>query len=156
MNLSSFNQKGGSGLFMRERRFFFDCNNVTAWTVPDGVTKIFAFAIGAGGGGSLHRQSSNDFTDTKCAEGGAGGGYASGVIAVTPGATINVTIGKGGDGLAFQVGGATAGGATSFGSYLTANGGAAGANTDGGSYGSDDSYGTNGGGTASTSGVTQA
>ena len=51
VNLSGFRQQGGSGLYMRERRFFFDPNNTFSWTVPAGVTKIFAFVIGAGGGG---------------------------------------------------------------------------------------------------------
>ena len=72
------------------------------WTVPDGVTKIRAFVVGAGGnGGSFGRT-------------GAGGGYSEKVYDVTSGAVINYTVG------------ATPGGTSSFdgpGGAITATGG---------------------------------
>ena len=153
MNLSGFRQQGGSGLYMRERRFFFDPNNTFSWTVPAGVTKIFAFVIGAGGGGRAKGWNSDN--DEVSGGGAGGGGYASGVIAVTPGATHTVTVGKGGKGQSGDQTSATAGSASSLGSFLTGNGGPVATqpspdsnNTGATSYGN--------GGSASTSGVTEA
>jgi len=61
---------------MRERRFFFDPNNTFTWTVPAGVTKIFAFVIGAGGGGEAKGWSSDN--DQVSGGGGGGGGGNNG------------------------------------------------------------------------------
>lgn len=75
------------------------------WTVPEGVTRIHVMCFGGGGGGN----------DT-C---GGGGGYlAQGDLDVTPGAQYAITIGTGGAAK-------NAGGATSFGTLLSANGGGA-------------------------------
>jgi len=52
-----------------------------SYTVPAGVTKIFAEALGAGGMGLSNGLS-----------GGGGGGYASGIYDVTPGQAIKITI----------------------------------------------------------------
>lgn len=152
MNLSSFEKSGQSGLFTRGRRVYCNPHNAQSFIVPDGVTKIFAFAIGAGGGGYGDRGSASNETYT----GGAGGGYASGIISVSPGASITCTIGEGGEGRSYNFNTAAAGGTTSFGSYLTANGGGGG--TSHSSYSSYWTYQTKeaGGGTASTSGVSQA
>lgn len=78
--------------------------------VPPGVYKLRARVVGAGGGGALNG----------C--GGGGGGYAHGVISVLPGDTITITVGAGG------VSGTpgTAGGSSSFGSYISATGGGGG------------------------------
>ena len=151
MNLSSFRQQGGSGLYMRERRFFFDCQETYTWTVPDGVTKVFAFVIGGGGGGGVRL--SNTQNDTWGAQGGAGGGYAHGYVATTPGSTYTITVGKGGMGE--QRGTSSqAGTASSFGSNLTGNGGAAG-NEANYQDGGDGSTRWGQGGSASTSNVTE-
>ena len=152
MNLSSFHQQGGSGLFTRGRRVYCNPHVNLSFYVPEGVTKIFAFALGAGGGGKARRGNNDEY----CATGGAGGGYASGIISgLTPGNTITCTIGAGGvgDSPSTSVG---AGGTTSFGSYLTANGGGAGIQHN--TYSSNYTYATKSGqgGSASTSGVTQA
>jgi hypothetical protein len=53
------------------------------WTVPAGVTKIYAEVWGGGGGG----------TGTG---GGGGGGYIAGIIIVTPGGSVSYSIGAGG------------------------------------------------------------
>lgn len=152
MNLSSFEKSGQSGLFTRGRRVYCNPHQNLSFYVPDGVTKIFAFVIGAGGGGYADRGTGGN----ECRTGGAGGGYASGIIAVTPGATITCTVGEGGEGRAYNQNTAAAGGTTSFGSYLTGNGGSGG--TTHSSYGSYWTYQTKegGGGSSSASGVTQA
>ena len=139
-------------MFTRGRRVYCNPHNAQNFIVPDGVTKIFAFAIGAGGGGYGNRGSGSN----ECYTGGAGGGYASGVIAVTPGASITCTIGEGGEGRSYNFSTAAAGGTTSFGSYLTANGGNGGTSQT--SISGYFNYQTKegGGGGASTSGVTEA
>ena len=139
-------------MFTRGRRIYCNPHNNLTFYVPDGVTKIFAFAIGAGGGGKARTVSYNG--DDYCSTGGAGGGYASGIISVSPGASITCTIGQGGRGKTASDNN-TAGGTTSFGSYLTAGGGGAG--IDHNSYGSNWTYATKSGqgGSASTSGVSQ-
>ena len=153
MILSSFRQQGGSGLYMRERRFFFDCQQTYTWTVPDGVTKVFAFVIGGGGGGG--RREGSDSYDQQSAGGGAGGGYAHGYISTTPGSTYTITVGKGGRG-AGRSGSSEAGTASSFGSHLTGNGGAAGDNDVTGGDNNDGTTAWGQGGQASTSNVTEA
>ncbi len=73
--------------------------------VPPSVTSITVEVVGAGGSGAGNGGG-----------GGGGGGYAAGVYAVTPGASIPVTIGVGGSG--------SVGGTTSLGSFISATGGA--------------------------------
>lgn len=53
------------------------------WTVPAGVTKIYAEVWGGGGGGSG-------------TGGGGGGGYTAGIITVIPGSSVSYSIGAGG------------------------------------------------------------
>ncbi len=79
------------------------------FTVPAGVFNIFVRVWGAGGAGGT--SSDGNYPGG----GGGGGGYGEGIYAVTPGASISVTIGAGG------VGGP--GGSTSVGTLLTATGG---------------------------------
>ena len=65
------------------------------FTVPAGVTSISAVVIGGGGGGggADDAQIRNETNN-----GGGGGGLAYGTIAVTPGETLNITVGTGGAG----------------------------------------------------------
>lgn len=58
------------------------------WTVPAGVTKIYAEVWGAGGGGNGYG-------------GGAGGSYIAAAFAVTPGQVVNYGCGTGGNGNGF-------------------------------------------------------
>lgn len=85
------------------------------WTVPTCVTKARVTVVGGGGGGGGSQGS-----------GGAGGGVAIDIISgLTAGSVIDVTIGAAG--IAGAVGGdGVAGGTSSFGSYVSATGGAAG------------------------------
>lgn len=87
-------------------------NSSSSFTVPAGVTKVRVQVWGAGGsgGGSTNQAYPGG--------GGGAGGYGTGVYPVTPGQVIPVTVGIGGA--------AAAGGSSSFGTLLTANGGAVG------------------------------
>tara|TARA_R110002049_G_scaffold302258_1_gene494990 strand:- start:67070 stop:70153 length:3084 start_codon:yes stop_codon:yes gene_type:complete len=63
------------------------------YTVPSGVTQIKVQAWGAGGGGSDKSGNGSDGGN-----GGGGGGFRSGILTVTPGDNISITIGTGGNG----------------------------------------------------------
>lgn len=87
------------------------------WTRPDGVNRIEVIVTGGGGGGGAHN--SDD------AQGGGGaGGTAIEVIDVTEVTSVSVTVGAGGTGSCGNTNtGGTTGGASSFGTYLSASGG---------------------------------
>ncbi len=61
-----------------------------SWVVPAGVGKIFAVVFGGGGGGG------HSYTTQNSLPGGKGG-MAMGEITTTPGASITITVGAGGD-----------------------------------------------------------
>jgi hypothetical protein len=65
------------------------------FTVPAGVTSISAVVIGGGGGGA---GADNAQIRNETNGGGGGGGLAYGTISVTPGETLNITVGTGGNG----------------------------------------------------------
>lgn len=77
------------------------------FVVPPGVTRVRVRVVGAGAAG---RQNG---------PGGGGGGYAHGVFNVTPGETHTVTVGDAG----IKGNTPTSGGASSFGSLISATGG---------------------------------
>lgn len=88
------------------------------WTVPAGVESVIVEVLGGGGGGyqGVHAPGA----------GGAAGVFVRARVAVTSGAVVPVTVGGGGAGgkattTAVGIGGP--GGASSFGSYVTADGG---------------------------------
>lgn len=83
------------------------------WVVPAGVSKVHAKVWGGGGSGGA----SGLFS-------GGAGGYAEGYFAVSPGQSIQITVGAGGAGVAASFG--NAGGSSSFGAYCSASGGARG------------------------------
>lgn len=76
------------------------------WSVPGGVTSALVACYGAGGGGTPGGQA------------GRGGAGLVHVTNLTPGGNVTVTVGLGG-----QSG--SAGGASAFGNWITANGGGA-------------------------------
>ncbi len=81
------------------------------FTVPEGITSVAVRIFGGGGKGG---------TSTYCKGGGGGGHMAYGVLDVTPGQQIPVTIGMGGG----QSGNSSStGGTSSFGTLLSAAGG---------------------------------
>ena len=88
-----------------------------SFTVPPGVTQVEVEVWGAGCGSfaSLPGLPSG---------GGSGGGYARKLVTgLTPGQSIPVTVGVGGVGGTTDGAGASAGGASSFGSFASASGG---------------------------------
>lgn len=110
------------------------------FTVPDGVTTLYLSGCGAGGGGG---GSGGAVNNTSFGGGGGGGGAGQSAIrqavSVTPGQTINITIGVGGTAGLANTSQAAAGsnggngGNTMFGSLLTLLGGGFGG---GGGFGS--------------------
>ncbi|MFF2041476.1 hypothetical protein ACFVVX_13670 [Kitasatospora sp. NPDC058170] len=60
-----------------------------AFTVPAGVTSVYARIFGAGGAGAPQGYYTGQY-------GGGGGGYTTGTLAVTPGQNLTVTAGQGG------------------------------------------------------------
>lgn len=152
MRLSDYSQPGGRGLFRRDRRLF-DQRGTFTFTIPDGVTKVWAFSMGAGGGAAVYSG-----TNAGMVGGGKGGGYASGIISgLTPGNTLTLTVGSGGVGEHDSAGtSATAGGnSTVVGgstTYLQGNGGGAGV----GHTTTDPGAQKGQGGSASTNNVTDA
>jgi RHS repeat-associated protein/uncharacterized repeat protein (TIGR01451 family) len=112
----------------------------TTWTVPAGVTSITVTALGAAGG----HGGSDDEGDS----GGDGGpgGLAEGIVAVTPGTSLTITIGRtGADGADGYGGGGGSGGSSGVFSGSTAlvvaggggGGGGGGGQGGGGSQGDD-------------------
>ena len=90
-----------------------------SWTVPANVTSVNVLLFGGGGGAGSNAHSEGE---ERAKGGGGGGGYmAKSTLTVTPKQSISITIGAGG-----AVG--QAGGTTSFGSLLSAQGGSAGEN----------------------------
>lgn len=69
--------------------------NSATWTVPAGIHKILVQMIGAGGGGSANGLYQGPPCGTN-GQGGNGGGYVHAVVNVTPGETLTINIGAGG------------------------------------------------------------
>ena len=91
-------------------------NSSGTFSIPSGVTKVMVEAWGGGAGGGF---------SSSCNGGGGGGGYGLITQSVTPGQTINVTVGSGGAAGTSSSNSGGAGGSTTFGS-LTSNGGGSG------------------------------
>ncbi|MBX9934572.1 MAG: hypothetical protein K2Y56_24155 [Methylobacterium sp.] len=109
--------------------------------VPAGVTSIRVRVHGAGGQGGYNCAS------TGPAAGGGGGGFAMKTVAVTPGASYAVTVGKGGT-RAIAAGSlnGNAGGSSSFGAVCSASGGGGGTYVFGANYNPGGTGGTGTGG----------
>ena len=93
----------------------------TTWIVPEGVTSVDVFCVGGGGSGA------GDFGTAKFSGSGGNGGvvtYAENV-SVTPGSSIQITVGAGGIGGERFDG--RPGGASSFGNLVISSGGYGGA-----------------------------
>lgn len=83
----------------------------TSWTCPDGVTSVHVRVFGAGAGG----RAPSSVGGIGGGNGGGGGHMSTAMLTVVPGTTYPVTIGAGGDSN-------RAGGASSFGTLLSAYG----------------------------------
>lgn len=64
-----------------------------SWEVPSGVTSLTIECVGGGGAGGYVHGNSLAFRNSG---GGGGGAYARKVVTVTPGASVEVTVGNGG------------------------------------------------------------
>ena len=130
-----FNQQVSFGQTTRTLTF----TSPGKWTVPADVTEITVEAWGAGGagGGSTSNNAGGG-------SGGGGGGYCINVFTVTPGQTINYTVGAGGTG---SNGNGTSGDTTLILSLQANGGGGGGAN-----MGTIGSGGTASGGTTNITG----
>ena len=89
-----------------------------AWTVPDGVFRVKATVQGGGGAGG--GTSATSASQVSVAAGGNAGSTGIGVYDVTPGEQVAVTVGAGGN---WSGGYGYGGGASSFGTRLSAPGG---------------------------------
>jgi len=90
------------------------------FTVPAGVTQVEVEVWGAGAGSYA---SVSGVSSGIASGGGSGGGYArKRVTGLTPGQTVAVVVGTGGN-YGTVGGGATSGGTSSFGPYVSATGG---------------------------------
>lgn len=114
-----------------------------SWVVPCGVTSVQVEVWGGGGAGGAGLSATGG-------SGGGGGGYVINTLSVTPGSTINYTIGAGGAGNKTGTGD-PGGNSTWDGGTITANGGTGGA-ANGGAAGT----GGSGSGGSVTSGSTGA
>lgn len=101
--------------------------NGADWTVPPNVFRIRTRAVGGGGGAS-------GSSSSQPGAGGGAGGYAEGFFDVTPGQTIQITVGSGGAGGA-AAGSGLDGAPTSVGTQLTVLGGSHGGYTSGSTAG---------------------
>lgn len=91
---SFFLQGSGSGVNIGTRGTqIFNTVGDTAFTVPDGVTRIHAQLWGAGGGGG-----GANSANSKGGGGGGSGAFKEYLLRVTPGSQLTIRIGKGGDG----------------------------------------------------------
>jgi hypothetical protein len=97
------------------RTVTFSFPGTYSWSVPACAEQICVEAWGGGGGGSANAGTNQQGSGG----GGGGGGYGAQCFAVTPGSSISITVGAGGNGGA-------SGGNTVVGSLLTANGGSPG------------------------------
>jgi hypothetical protein len=87
--------------------------------VPAGVTQV---EVEVWGGGAGSYASVSGASTGIASGGGSGGGYARKLTSVTPGQSVVVVVGAGGNG-GIVGSGATSGGTSSFGSYVSASGG---------------------------------
>lgn len=92
----------------------------TVFEVPADVTSMKVTVVGGGGGGAKSKAAAKG-------GGGGGGGVAiQEVTGLTPGSSIQVTVGGAGLGTTTAGTSGTSGGTSSFGSYVSATGGAGG------------------------------
>lgn len=80
-------------------RTFENAGTTEQWQVPTNVTQITIETWGAGGAGGATQMESGilGIDNQRPAAGGGGGAYAKSTISVTPGETLNITVGRGGE-----------------------------------------------------------
>lgn len=138
--MQSYNQ-----LFGKKKKLFTEIiTENTIWNIPEAINNEFNVRIFGGGGGFNYYSmtSSSGYSSGPYAYGGYGGWMNNALLKINTLGTVKITIGSGGTGPYSP----TSGGTTSFGGYLSANGGSAGGtyNGTGGSGGGCWSTGNNG------------
>lgn len=98
----------------------FKTAGVFTWAVPAGVKKAWVTVIGGGGGGGRAGVSGAG------SGGGGGGGLAQELVDLSGVTSVTVTVGAGGAGATVEAGVGETGATSSFGTYLSATGGAGG------------------------------
>lgn len=98
----------------------FKTAGVFTWAVPVGVKKAWVTVIGGGGGGGRAGVSGAG------SGGGGGGGLAQELVDLSGVTSVTVTVGAGGAGATVDAGVGETGATSSFGTYLSATGGAGG------------------------------
>lgn len=88
----TFLNKKIASVFHQER--FFPAGNYT-WTVPNGCTSVDVFLVGGGGGAGNISSGGSGYT--KCYKASASGYRTGGAVSVTPGQSIPIIVGGGGD-----------------------------------------------------------
>ncbi len=111
--------KKAAALFPFRGRAVYSVPGVYTWNVPAGVTKAWVVVYGAGGGGGRSLVLPGP-------SGGAGGGIARKLFDLTGINSVTITVGAGGVGAVTTENIGGQGGASSFGSTLSATGGAGG------------------------------
>lgn len=114
-----------------------------SFTVPAGVTRLYALASAGGGGGAGGFSDAGPPSVTYAGGTGGTGGQAVSVLTVTPGDSVSFTIGAGGVGS--NSGAGTAGGSTTI-DTITCTGGGGGVAASSGGPGASGSNGTGSGG----------
>ena len=117
-------RKGGSSVNVSKVLKTETITGSTNWTVPSAINNSFDVRIFGGGGGADEHET-----------GGGGGWMNNATLTLTPGTNIYITIGAGGTSNGYT------GGTSSFGTYLSANGGTVGlGSSSGGDFGSGAGY----------------
>lgn len=126
-----------------------------SYTPSQGTKKIRVTVIGGGGGGGAAQSNSQGYVSAGSG-GGAGGSAISELNVSDITLPVNVTVGIGGNRGVFSTNEPTSGGASSFGTYLTASGGQYGVNGSSVAFGATRLIPNGGGGAGSNGNIISA
>lgn len=114
---------GNGALFINGQSY--TVHGTYTFTVPAGIYSLWVRVVGAGGSFNNLGDEGADIRNLHDDPGGGAGGYAEGIVAVTPGQQIPVTVGLAGS-IADTRAQTVTGGSSSFGAFLSATGGVGG------------------------------
>ena len=131
-NVKSYDERsGGTGIgFTADAQKAYTTSGTYNFVVPAGITSVSAVAVGGGGGGAYVMFKAGP------GAGGGGGGLSYGTFTVTPGESLTVIVGAGGNGGYFSNGNGTPGGYSLIkrGSTILIQGGGGGGTVDYSAY----------------------